>query len=126
MPNYLNPETLAILIRKGATCCHFQKNQIILYDSHVPIGIFIITSGEILVYSVSCRSRMEGKQHFICDKNYLILPSIENLNRKSSIQAKALRNCKALFVPKTIVLNDNLLTKLFEDLKAHQVGGKIR
>lgn len=124
MSNYLNNATLATLIRMGAICCHFKKNQIILYVSHVPIGIFIITSGEVLIYGITCGSRMCGEQHFICHEKYLILPSLENLDCKSLIQAKADRNCNALFVPKS-VLNDELLT-IFEDLKADQGGGNLR
>lgn len=115
MPNYLIRETLATFIQKGATCCHFKKNQIILYGSHVPMGIFIITSGKVLVYGASSRSKIGIERYFICDEKVLILPSMQDLNRQSSIQAKALRNCKALFVPRSIVLNDKSLFTQIEE-----------
>jgi len=115
MPNHLNHETLATFIQNGATCCHFKKNQIILYGSHVPIGIFIITSGKVLLYGASSRPQKLIERYFICDEKVLILPSMQDLNRKSSIQAKALRHCKALFVPRSIVLNDKSLYTMIEE-----------
>lgn len=116
MPN-LDYEVLATLVKKGAVYCNFKENQIILYESHVPSGIFLITSGEVVVFNPSRKVQIGNHQYVVCDKNILILPSLKHFHHKSSIQAKALRNCNALFIPRSIVLNDkSLITSIEESM----------
>lgn len=114
MPDHLNQVTLDTLIQQGATSCHFKENQIILYGEHLPAGIYIITSGDIIVYSASRGIKKKGSEMRLnCDRHFIILPSIEYLNRKSLIQAMAISNCKALFVPKSIVQNNKSISVYF-------------